>query len=330
MNRLLYYPYISIPNKNWLIQALLYWDGIATIVPKEELEKQICMTPFARNLVNDNIIETVQPEEYAFYSPELFNDFLEWALNNRQQFLLGSENIANRFSKTAKLHSMHAAKLGYFCRDLERAGIAKKIDKQWYLVNEEFSFFFMTFLAILIGEHTDRIPATDAYLGLSYLFNVDPPTQNADLRNIRNRFRRRILDEVLPVPTYIEDYSNILRFKERHGDQLIRFRRKIERFIEDLDRYSVEIQERECSRFVEDAKEEIEEIKGEMGYFHAPRINVGTLAAATPDMIDLTRGNFFSIPQIIGRIVFNGRRDDNLKKPFAYAALFQDEYRRQF
>lgn len=33
----LYYPYINLPQDAWSTRALLYWDGLATIVPMEHL-----------------------------------------------------------------------------------------------------------------------------------------------------------------------------------------------------------------------------------------------------------------------------------------------------
>ena len=32
---ILYYPSIALPNNTWLRQALLYWDQISSVVPKD-------------------------------------------------------------------------------------------------------------------------------------------------------------------------------------------------------------------------------------------------------------------------------------------------------
>ena len=35
MNNLLYYPYINLPNTDWAIRALLYYDNISsTLIPQ--------------------------------------------------------------------------------------------------------------------------------------------------------------------------------------------------------------------------------------------------------------------------------------------------------
>jgi hypothetical protein len=34
-NRILYFPYIRVPESTWLTQVLLYWDQVSSIVPYE-------------------------------------------------------------------------------------------------------------------------------------------------------------------------------------------------------------------------------------------------------------------------------------------------------
>ena len=86
MSKLLYYPYISIPKEPWLIQALLYWDGIATIVPFDILKSTSYISPFARQLIKEEIIETVQPDEYAYSHSDDFLKFLNYAQKNSYYF----------------------------------------------------------------------------------------------------------------------------------------------------------------------------------------------------------------------------------------------------
>lgn len=63
MNKLLYYPTISIPDPFWLPNALLYWDGLATIAPVQYLEDPSRFSPLMRSLLREELIEIVQPEE---------------------------------------------------------------------------------------------------------------------------------------------------------------------------------------------------------------------------------------------------------------------------
>ena len=85
MSNLLYYPNISIPNTPWLIQSLLYWDSISTIVPIDCLKKPWTFTPFARQLLIDGIIKTVQPESYFYSEATAFYDFCNWAKRNKNK-----------------------------------------------------------------------------------------------------------------------------------------------------------------------------------------------------------------------------------------------------
>ena len=38
MNSLLYYPYINLPQNDWTIRALLYYDNVNTIAPMDSTD----------------------------------------------------------------------------------------------------------------------------------------------------------------------------------------------------------------------------------------------------------------------------------------------------
>lgn len=144
LKKLLYYPYISIPNAAWLKQALLYWDGIATIVPTDCLNNNKYFTRFARNVVRQGIIETVSPDDYAYSYPNEYLKFLDWAIENTSHFPI-EENRFNNSSVT-KQYNIHTGKISFIGSELEKCGLAHRIDNQWYAMNSKLSMSFMTFL----------------------------------------------------------------------------------------------------------------------------------------------------------------------------------------
>lgn len=330
MDKLLYYPFISIPKTDWLVQALLYWDGIATIIPLAEQRNLRNMTPFARKLLQDGLIESVSPEEYAYSQQDAFIRFLEWVNTNRARFAIDNTKSGIQRVHIGKINSVHMGKLGFLGDEFVEIGVAQRQSSEWYELNQELSLYFMTFLAILIGTQTEYIPATDQYSGLSCLTSIDIHTNTVNANRVKDRFRGTLLNQLLPVPSQLEDYHDIYRFKEKYHDQLISFRRKIETFLVSLNPYSEEDRCQLCHAFCKESIEEIDEIKRNMGFFRAPQINAGTLIAALPSAIefaskDVVAGGIGLI-SVIGELFYNKDRKGNLRKPLAYAALYKNRF----
>lgn len=325
--RLLYYPKISIPNTAWLAQAVLYWDGLTTIVPTDYLKYPERFSRFARDLVKEGIVQTIQPEAYAYSYVHEYMQFLEWVERYRDKFLL---SISNDDCPTV-IHNLHTGKLGYIGSELERMGVARRINERWYETSESLSMSFMTFLAVLISQKENYIPMTDSYGGMSALFGIGSRNSSNTARRIRNETRNAILDGLLPAPYGIKDYCDLLRFKEHYHDELIRFRRRIEDFVLTIDSIPVELRQERIESFLLFSKDEISEIKGHMSFFQVPRIDIGTLVGILPSAYYALQGNFenaaLGMIPVVGEMFWNRDRRMNRRKPLAYAALFQGRFR---
>lgn len=55
MNNLLYYPYINLPNTDWAIRALLYYDNISSIVPTQYFYEPEQYEPFMREVIQNEL-----------------------------------------------------------------------------------------------------------------------------------------------------------------------------------------------------------------------------------------------------------------------------------
>lgn len=334
MNKLLYYPTISIPDPSWLPKALLYWDSVATIAPVEYLEDPSRFSPLTRALLREELIDVVNPEEYAYTHYTEFASFFDWALRNADSFTLES-HMPGRGPIIP--YELHVGKLSYqFGNELVRANLAQRVDDEWFLVDHKFGESFMTFLAILIGQETDRDPVTDRFTGVSSLFYVDRHPVSKHSAAVRSALRNSILDEILPVPRGLYGMKGLEKvrcFKERYHDELERFRRHIEDFILSVDGQTEAIQNERREAFLRDVQEEIEELKGHMGWFQAPQIDLGTFIAAPPIAAKLLSKDYAgataNIAALIGDQIYNGERTRNRRKPLAYAALYQHRYGRR-
>ena len=330
MDKLLYYPFMSIPKSDWLVQSLLYWDGIATIIPLKEQRNLRNITPFARNLIQDGLIESLSPEEYAYIHPDEYLEFLDWVTSNRSRFICDYNTIRNHQRvHISKLNNVNVGKLGFLGDEFVKMGVAYRQDSQWYVLNKDLSLYFMTFLAVLIGMETNYIPTTDQHKGLNYLLNLD--TQSNNISNKANaRFRSVILNKLLPVPSHIENYYDVYKFKEKHYDQLISFRRKIETFLVSLSEHTENEKCKLCDAFCEDAIEEIDDLKGKLGFFKAPRINLDTVFTASPAIYDFANNNVaegcIGLIPVVFKMFYNDNRKRNLLNPLAYAAFVNNSF----
>lgn len=322
--RLLYFPYISIPNAAWLTQALLYWDGVATIVPCDYLKQPRRFTPFARALLQEGVIQAVPPEEYAYSFTDDYLRFLDWVQQHRDCFRLERTR-----QPQIRQYNLHIGKLGFMGDEFVRMGLAVRVDLRWYMVSKSLSMSFMTFLAMLIGRNENYIPTTDTYQGMSALINIEPQSSGRNAQAVRGRFRNSILESIFPVPCNVDLYD-ILRFKEKYHDELIRFRRKVETFISFLETLPSEEQQRQCQSFLLDIEDELEELKGQMRWFRAPRIDFGTLIAALPSAFSIANkdslGAVANLSLLLCELIWNRTRTENLHKPLAYAALYQNRF----
>ena len=239
MNKLLYYPAISISDPSWLPKALLYWDGLATIAPVQYLKDPSRFSPFMRSLLREGLIEIVQPEGYEYSHYAEYNKFLDWALRNADFFTLDPERLSGERPISRMPYDIHTGKLSYrFADELVRAGLSRRIDAEWFQVDQKLGMAFMMFLAILIGQETDRDPVTDHFGGILSLFYIDRDTASKRSANIRNALRNSILDQILPVPQGLygmKGLQKVRQFKERYHDELERFLRHIEEFILSVD-----------------------------------------------------------------------------------------------
>lgn len=332
MSNLLYYPFISIPKTDWLSQALLYWDGIATIVPNVELQRQTSITPFARSLIRDNIIQTVSPEEYAYARPDCYIKFLQWVEQNKDRFQIG-RNASLQRVHSAKIDSMSIGKLGFLGEEFVEMGVAKRSDSCWYVMRSDLSMYYMTFLAILIGQETGRIPTTDRYRGISHLVGIKETGYGYNFDPKTSMFRDAILSELLPVPYGVEDYRSLVMFKDKYHDELLLFRREIESFLISLNSHEPEEQKDLCQIFIEKANDQVEEIKGKMHSFRFPKVNLGTVIAALPILEGVIKSDMIGtgagIASVLFQMFYNPSKQENRNKPFAYAALYDGRRRRR-
>ena len=67
-NKVLYFPYINVPQNKWFTQILLYWDEIGTILPSQNNHEPILLDDHMRELIDARLVRPIDPE--FFYHVE--------------------------------------------------------------------------------------------------------------------------------------------------------------------------------------------------------------------------------------------------------------------
>ena len=82
-NKVLYFPYINVPNSDWFTRMLLYWDEVGAIVPYDYIEYPEKLREHTRSLVEACLVRQVIPGEHIHRIPSFRDSFSEYlnALN---------------------------------------------------------------------------------------------------------------------------------------------------------------------------------------------------------------------------------------------------------
>ncbi|AHF08440.1 hypothetical protein [Desulfitobacterium metallireducens] len=336
MNKLLYFPYISIPNSQWLIQTLLYWDEVASIVPFEYARRTNCLDSHMQLLIREELVKQIFPEQYIFRFNDFTYNFLKYVDTDpviRSISDLGKRGLIGKNKLLIKTEKVHMAKLSDIGYELVERGLAK--DKgRWFEIESYTAKSFMTYLAFLLGQETGFVPSTDTYNGFSNLLTHKENSRKATISNrVRDELRAQILNKILPVPRYIENFADILRFKHKNHDELERYRNFIESFIIDIDAVSDELKKERTNRFIEEAEDKIRYLKEQMSFFGGIKnFDFVTLCSLSSTIYPIISGienrNTFeligAVPGLLGAIystIRSNNIDELRREPLAYAAL---------
>lgn len=254
--RVLYFPYIRIPASAWLTQVLLYWDQVSAIVPSDYMHEPDALGPYMKSLVKEELVWQVWPAEYIYEIPDFLSAFSEYLAELDE---LRERRARFKDGRTAKIH---LEKMGPIKALLVDEGLAESRREPWYDVEAETAADFMAYLASTLGKvaEVDSDPVTDQPEELDRLASAG--VSDGGHRNQLSSLRTQLLDRILPIPIDPISPEEIRCFKDKHGEYLGDFRRRVEREI--LDLASLEDQElieRHRDLFFEEADEKIRKME---------------------------------------------------------------------
>jgi len=339
----LYFPYISVPEDAWFTRALLYWDGVGSIVPTPFAEAPGKLTPYMQELLAAKLVRTVSPEHHdgPLYGPlERFLEYVDVELRaGRVQSLASAARPAKRGEVSAgTIFQIHSRKLGDLVgKGLVERGLARRADAgDWYEVESRVAADFMAYLATALGTCVDMEPITDSATHLA-TFTHASNGSNDPIR-LLHELRAGVLESMLPAPAEPVSVAELASFKERYGSQLSSFRRAIEDRLVDLALVEEEwARARKLEIYHEELRVQLDELQARMQERRWPKIVFGAVcglvAAAIPGVREVVAGHpveaGLAAPGLISTMYLGipklRENKDFMRSPLAYAALAQQQ-----
>ena len=322
-DKILYYPYINIPNNLWTSRALLYWDNIGVIVPMDFVYNPEKLESHMHDLVTAQLVEQIVPMNFTADLPNFKKGFLDIILS--QKF---NVNLKRKDFGRGKHLKIHVEKFDNGIMNvLEEIGLAKWKEWPWWNVEIETAKILMTYLASVISLIDKRRLLTDSIAANPKRFFALIAGKQDDKIKLRNR----LLNDILPLPTKIK-VSDLAKIKEKYSHELNRFRNNIETIILDISKFE------DTGDFETYYKLQLDDIKDTKNYIAGKlsepkfgKIVFGTLCGLSAAGIAVAQTPqeqfYWTIPSILNAVytaIESHKRNDIIKKePLSYLALVE-------
>jgi len=227
----LYFPYISLPNDQWTVKTLLYWDKLSSIVPMDHIEQPEQFSPFMQQLVQEGLVEQVFPSQHLYQIAD-FEEYFVKLVDHRVR------SWQRRPSSYSRIHSekitgtslIHAEKMAGITDYLIETGLASRTNNwAWFEVDKRVANLFMAYLAACLGavDDVNAAPVTNK-LHFAKIMGNSGFSRIPEKSVHHLKARDVILKALLPTPNEKVSVNQLLRFKSDHGHLLPLLRRKIE------------------------------------------------------------------------------------------------------
>jgi hypothetical protein len=240
---LLYYPLVKPPTEV-LHQALLYWDGIATVAPRAQRVYEFAVSPELREL-RDRSLYTPLPFDRR--AVEMLHDpdhdtahsgsLTSQALRQELFRLLESPGPELTWPPDAFLYG---SKLSHWLEEeLLSLGLAERCDSEYWSLAVPRQVQHLI-IGVLARELAAGRPAMYAEQPVSYVPYTDRP--DAYAASLCAASERRLpayqadLGGLLPVPAPGTPTAEVLAFRDRYPDERERLMRALHRLLGDLRR----------------------------------------------------------------------------------------------
>lgn len=313
----LYFPYINVPSSSFLLETLIYWDKLSSIVPYEFREDPSKLSKRMRELNAAGLVEYILPLDYFSELKNFEETFITIAS------LWKEKNHTGKF-KTSKIHIEKLGDLRYKLIDLK---LAKENTYPWVYMPTPLADIFMAHLATELGKlpNLNATPITDMLDSNQNKYNI-------------SIIRQDILNDILPIPQGRISIDDIVKFKNDFGHLTSKFRNKIEEECIGILSSDTSYREEKIYSVKERLQDEINGIADSMNSSWkdisfksiVPLMNVPLIDDFTNPLKTIILTGLASVPPIYEGISTYNKTKGIYQKPLAYATITKDHLYSKF
>ncbi|MCP2032604.1 hypothetical protein L1277_002714 [Okibacterium sp. HSC-33S16] len=210
----LYFPYIRVPESPWFTQVLLYWDSVASIVPRSFQRAGEAEHPYMQQLRKEGMLEYLSPDDAM---REIDRDSFD-------EGFLGLLSAPAGPPSSWRFVRLHSGKMSWSLFErLSKKGLARTDDGLefgWWQIESETADTYMAYLAAAMsGARKGLLPVTDQRRAIGILA---PGIDDVDRRLAELRFA--VIMDALPAPSSPVPAAELRAFKEDNHEELQRCR----------------------------------------------------------------------------------------------------------
>lgn len=235
---ILYYPTIDIQDGEWLRNAILYWDKVASIVPYKKYND---LSPELKYLKRCGVYMPIYP--INLFKSEYKEDFEKTIISKlknyqikkirfalRRNYKINSENLGDIKIHHKKIYApgllelLHPNKVpNNLYKYLVKNNFIEEINgSEWVYTTNEFAKMYIRILA----EYLIKISNEDIVVGVERE-DCRKDLYNNTWREQRNCSLKLNIKECLPLPAPNTAIDDLLLFKEKYKEDYFVFKRKI-------------------------------------------------------------------------------------------------------
>jgi hypothetical protein len=272
MDTALYFPYISVPPGQWFTRVLLYWDGVASVVPRYLSDRSAVLTPFMEELVDAQLVRQVSPDQAQWHNEGGFDEGFLAMLD--ASGLVDSDGPR----QWTRMHREKASR--YLFNEIveRRLGYWDDI-RQWCFMEEWTAGLYMAFLVGSICRvENDLVPVTDMDERLTRLAR---PV--ASSKSKLDELVSATIQDVLPIPAADIPLRELSRFKADNAEQLRNLRIHLNGKLADLVLIRDEtVRAAKTAEAQREISESVRRLQEKMGRHSWPIVLGGAAALASP------------------------------------------------
>lgn len=314
-DKLLYFPYIDIPNSSWTVKSILYWDKVGIIVPPNYIDRPKQYGRFTVDLLQSDLVENVFPGEYIWRVRKFDESFIK--LVNQPKFGLAKRQLD--FSNNL-VSRIHLQKFGEdLLNHLVKLKIARRENWQWFFVETKTANLIMLYLATAISKVGGFTPATDD------IKNLDTSLSQRGSSLRLTAIRQKLIEDLIPYP--IEpNLTKLRKFKDKFHEELTSFRLLIEQSAFDISLLKSASQQTTMRKLkVAEINDKREKILTELNQSKLGQVTFGTICGVAGAAVGFHQDNqplaLFSLANAIYSAFQGYDNGPTLSKDYSYLAL---------